>query len=247
MRHIAIIVSMLVVAMLAFGCTYSTQSSVNYSTNGSANMPAYNGTQGPATPAGEGGPQSSGTPTGGSQPSGSSGGTPATPPAETGTTSGTGTASSSELSGANYSSLLGAGTSSECTLTYSEEPGGPVKTLQLFFDGNWNMRMEQATAYPDCPLAATVYKGDSSGNGMLYLTCPDHAGEALGEDFMSDTPCDWQSMTIEEQYGSIGGASLGIGNGYMTPPLAYVTDPAYSCRQWTLDSTKFDTAGFVCD
>lgn len=243
MKGISAILVLLAAGMLVFGCTYSTQNSVNYSAgNSNDSAGASGGTQNP----------SGGANSGAAQPSGTSGGTgPSTAGAGT---SGTGTPAATEpgntpspdLSGKIYSDLIGSGTASQCTVSYTSEADGAV-VLKIYFDGKNNMRIEQPTGYPDCPSAVMVYKGDSSGNGMLYLSCPGHNEEALGQKFGTHEQCVWQTMEIEEQWGGIGTSSRGIENGYSTPSLEYLPSPVYNCQSWTLDNSKFDTSGFVCD
>jgi len=229
MKGIMVILVLLAAGMLVFGCTYSAQSSANYSTGGS------NETSGATQPSGAASGGSNPPPTG-SNATGS--GTPAaTEPAIT---------PSPELSGKDYSDLVGMGSASRCAVAYTDDTGNPA-TLDIYFSGNNKMRMEQQTKFADCPSAVMVYKGDSSGNGMLYLTCPGHEEEALGLKFATHEVCQWQTMEIEQQWGGIGTSSLGIGGGYMTPSLEYLTEPVYSCQSWTLDASKFETPGFVCD
>ncbi len=246
MKGISVLLVLLAAGMLVFGCTYSAQSSANYSTGGpneTAGASASGGTQSPSGGASSGATQPSGTTSGGSNPpltgtDATGAGTPAgTEPAIT---------PSPELSGKVYSDLIGSGAASRCTVSYTSEADG-VAVLNLYFDGKNNMRMEQQTKYADCPSAVMVYKGDSSGNGMLYLSCPGHNEEALGVKFATHEQCEWQTMEIEKQWGGIGTSSLGIGNGYMTPSLEYLPSPVYSCQSWALDSSKFETPGFVCD
>ena len=242
MKGILAMLAFLAMGMLFFGCTYSSESSANYSAGGSANVSASGGPQNQPGNASSGATEPSGTSSGNGSAgaAGSGAGT-------AGSAGGEVLPASGDLSGKNYSDLIGTGTSSQCTVTYTDETAGAV-TLDLYFNGKGSMRIEQHdTGYSDCPYALMVYKGDSSGNGMLYLTCPGHEDEALGQDFMTDTACDWQSMEISSEYGGIGSSGLGIGNGYMSPSLNFLPSPVYSCKPWTLDGSKFETPGTVCD
>ncbi|MCI0504396.1 hypothetical protein L0Y65_06870 [Candidatus Micrarchaeota archaeon] len=232
------------IGMLFFGCTASTEYSADFSagdnatgagTSGGAQEPAGNGTgaadSAPGASSGTGGaPATGGSGSGEEQPAEPS-------PADS---------AAIDMSGKDYSDLIGGGSGSRCTVSYKPETGAP-EMLTLYFDGKHNIRMEQETGYSDCPQAVIVYRGDSSGNGMLYLTCPGHNEEALGQKFGSHEQCEWQSMEIEEQWGGIGTASRGLESGYSTPMLEYLSEPSYSCTDWAVDSSKFGTPGFVCD
>ncbi len=227
-----ILILMAAAIILAAGCTASTEYSANYSANGSAGNATDGGAQagaGQAEPA-AGSANASGS--GASeQPQG---GQEAAPQA------------GQELSGKTYSDLIGAGSASMCDVSYKSETGGSAK-LRLYFSGDYKMRMEQETGYSDCPNVVGIYQGDSSGNGMFYVGCPGHEGEALGQKFGTHEQCYWKSMEIEEQWGGMGTSSRGLQNGYSTPMIEYLDSPQYSCKTWTLDASKFETTGFVCD
>ncbi len=216
-------------AILLSGCTYSSQYNVSAGNNSTVSasqpsapvpeQPAANGTA--PQPSGSGSPQDT------TQPAGA----PSTPPG-------------TDLSGKTFSDLINSGYPSRCSLAFQNSSGGAV-SLELFFDGKGSMRMEQAsTGSVTCPAAALVFKGDSEGNGTLYLSCPGDAS-ALGKDFSTDTPCAWNAWNISSTYGGVGSATMGI-NDYQSPMIGDEPASDYSCQPWTLDSTKFDTPGFAC-
>lgn len=241
MKGFVLILACLASGMLLFGCTYSAESSVNNSASGSADAPASGGSQNPSGGASSGASPPSGT-GGNTQPatggSGSGGTAPPEPQA--------GGSAAIDMSGKGYSDLVGVGSGSRCAVSYKSETGAPLE-LALYFDGKHNIRMEQETGYSDCPEAVVVYKGDSSGNGMLYTTCPGHEEEALGQMFGTHEQCYWKAMDIEEQWGGIGTSSLGLEDGYSTPMIEYLDSPQYGCQSWTPEPSKFETPGFVCD
>jgi hypothetical protein len=231
MKANMILMIMAAAMVLAAGCTSSTEYSANYSAEGSAGNASSAGAHGGAgssEPAAAGG---NGSSSGTTQPEGGQGAAPQT---------------GQELSGKSYSDLIGAGSASMCDVTYTSETGGTAK-LKLYFSGAYQMRMEQDTGYADCPTAVGVYQGDSAGNGKLYVSCPGHEEEALGQKFGTHEQCMWKSMDIEEQWGGIGTSSMGLQNGYSTPMIEYLDSPQYSCRTWTLDASKFEASGYVCD
>jgi hypothetical protein len=239
MKGITVILVLLATGMLVFGCTYSTQNSVNYSAGGNATGAGSSG--------GSQGPAGSGTGAAGGASDASSGGTDTGGSGDTAQAEPqTAESAAIDMAGKDYSDLIGTGSGSQCTVAYKSETGAPEE-LTLYFDGKHNIRMEQDTGYSDCPESVMVYKGDPMGNGRLYVTCPGHEEEALGQKFATHEVCEWQSMEIEEQWGGIGSASRGLESGYSTPMLEYLQEPAYSCTEWAVDSSKFGTPGFVCD
>ncbi|HSB46936.1 MAG TPA: hypothetical protein VLD37_02910 [Candidatus Bilamarchaeum sp.] len=214
------ILVLLVLGMLVFGCTYS--GSANYSAG--ANVSAGNDTAKPAP---------SNPPVNASGSETRPAGEPSPPP-------------SGELSGKNYSDLILAGKPSQCTLDFMDAADAKI-SMKLYFDGKGAMRMEQPdTGFANCPSAAIVFKGDSAGNGIMYVSCPGD-DDALGTEFGTHEKCDWQSMEIESDFGGIGSASRGIEGGYNTPMINYAVDPVYDCKSWTMDSSKFQVPGKVCN
>ncbi len=229
MKSFTVLLAVAAIGLLIAGCTTTVEYSANASANGSEGGAGGAGTQGGAAqPAGTGGAAAPGEADG--QETG-------TPPADE---------PAQGISGKTYSDLLGSGSGSQCTVSYKDE-NGAAASLKLYFDGQNSLRMEQGTAYADCPLAVMVYRGDSSGNGMLYLTCPNHEEEALGTEFGTHEPCDWQSMDVEIEWGGIGTSSRGLENGYSSPMLEYLDSPEYTCQPWATDASLFETPGYVCD
>ncbi len=238
MKSIYVLTVLIVMGLALFGCTYSAQYNLgNNTTNASqptgAQPQAGAAPSGPAQPSGNaadngtGNSQSPGTAQNATQPAGAA----STPPG-------------TDLSGKTYSDLINSGTPSQCTLTMTNSSGGTV-TLSLFFDGQGSMRMEQAdTGSTTCPSAALVFKGDSEGNGTLYLSCPGNA-TALGTDFSTDAQCDWNAWNISSTYGGIGSSTMGI-NDYQSPMIGSEPASGYDCQPWVYDSSKFDTPGQVC-
>jgi len=232
MKPMHIILAILAAGMLTAGCTGTSEYSANISASGNAGGNAA---------------------TGGAQGSGGPGDAATQPEAPaTGNDSGAADADDGQSGAAgekfsdkDYSELLNSGTASMCTVSYKDENGGAA-SLDMYFNGKGAMRIEQATGFSDCPLAAMVYKGDSSGNGILYVACPGHEEEALGTKFGTHEQCMWKSMKIEQEWGGIGTSSMGLEGGYSTPTVEYLDSPRYSCGQWTPDESKFNVSGFVC-
>lgn len=246
------LLAILVIAMFVFGCTSSGNYSANYSTGNTSNTttpPAPSVSQNTSATTPTGTSQPTGTPSSGTTPSGTS---PSVSNATSGTGAGAGTQTSgpttppsADLSGKNYSGLINTGTPSQCTLTYSPSSGGQIK-LNLYFDGRGSMRMEQPnTGLSDCPSTVLVFKGDSTGNGTLFFTCPENKS-MLGTDFNTDAACDWTTMGISTEYGGIGESTIGAGD-YSSPMIGDEPASEYICQPWTLDSSKFSTPGFVCN
>src|SRR5512143_2247866 len=225
-----LVLALLATGMLFLGCTYSANYSYNTSVNASTNKTPAGGNATPPPAQGT----SSGSNVSGNPPSPANE-SPSPPPQ-----------APRDLTGKNYTDLLLSGFASQCSAAIRAE--GKIISLKLYFDGKGNMTYEEAaTGLKECPSASMVYKGDLANGGKLYATCPGHQA-FLGSDFKTDSPCAWMSMDVSAEYGGIGSSSLGFGSEnetYSTPPIDWA--PSFSCQPWTLDSSKFDVKGFVCD
>jgi hypothetical protein len=208
-------------ALLLFGCTTHYEADYNASINGSAGSQNVTTVPSGAQPTGA----MNTTPPTGTSP-------PITPPS-----------SGADLSGKNYTELLLLGSPSQCSVTFSNDQR--AYDIALFFDGKGSMRVEDPkTNDPECPLNVMIFKGDMANGGVAYMNCPTNKG-LLGNEFGTDTPCDWLSTDISSKYGGIGSFSWGIVS-YTTLPLDMVSDDGYACKPWAAESSKFDTPGHAC-
>ncbi len=148
------------------------------------------------------------------------------------------------FSNVTFTNLLLSGSPTQCSVSYAR--GKKSIALNMFFDGNGSIRVEEPnTGSSDCPSALLIYKGDIANGGTFYLSCPGN-NAILGTDFMhGNAPCDWDSMDVSAKYGSIGNAMMGFGS-YGSPALGGAAASDYICQPWTSDSSKFTVAGHVC-
>jgi hypothetical protein len=221
MRGANIIVILLVVGLLIFGCTSPTPPA---KTNGTGNTQSTGGTEGTSgTSGGTGTTGTSGTTTGtgGTGTTGNEGTAGTGSSGSTGGSSGTGGTAGDDLAGKGYEALVAMGIPLQCDITVNST------VMKIYMKGSDEVRSEvDMSGAEACTHMVSIMKGKT-----FYTGC-------ANEDIMPN--CKWLQMTIQDSGTATAGTSK-------PPDYADVPPAQITCVPWVYDASKFTVSGTVCN
>jgi hypothetical protein len=225
MRGANIIVILLVVGLLIFGCTGPTPSA---QPNGGGNNQSTGGSEGTSgSSGGTGTTGASGTTTGtGSTGTGGNEGTGGTGTSgSTGGSSGTGGTAGDDLTGKGYEALVAMGIPLQCDITVTND--GKTTNMMVYMKGSDEVRSEvDVEGAEACTRMVSIMKGKT-----FYTGCVD-------DEIMPN--CKWLQMTIQDSGTTTTGTS-------QPPDYADVPPAQINCVPWVYDASKFSVSGTVCN
>lgn len=223
MRGANILVIMLVVGMLLFGCTGPNPPA---KPAGNGTSPPTGGETSPPTDTGTSG--STGTETGAETgtetgSTGSETGSTGSTGTETGTTGSTG----DDLAGKTYEALVALGVPLQCDITTTSE--GKSINVKVYMKGSDEVRSEAVVEGSEaCSQMVSIMKGKT-----FYMGCADGS-------IMQD--CAWLQMTLNESAAASPTTGTASAPDYTEVPPADIR-----CVPWVYDASKFVVSGKVCN